>query len=59
MYLLGPGRSLGPGPDCLLLEASQQPQLVSESERMASDGGKSASGGEGPDYLLTSLGIQI
>lgn len=47
MYLLEPGYSLGPGPDCLILEASRQPWLVPKPERMASDGSKSAGEWEG------------
>lgn len=43
MYLLGPGCSLGPESDWLILEASTQSQLDPKPERMASDGGKSAS----------------
>ncbi|XP_005685503.2 PREDICTED: NUT family member 1 [Capra hircus] len=32
------GYSLGPGPACLILEASRQPQLVPKPETMSSDG---------------------
>lgn len=59
MYLLEPGYSLGPQPDCLILEASRQPQLGSKSERMTSDGGKSVGDAEGTPPVATSLGIQI
>lgn len=48
MYLLEPGYSLGPVPDCLILEASRQPRLVPKPERMSSDGGESAGGGKVP-----------
>uniref|UniRef100_A0A8C9LS09 NUT midline carcinoma family member 1 n=1 Tax=Piliocolobus tephrosceles TaxID=591936 RepID=A0A8C9LS09_9PRIM len=41
--------TLGPGPDCLILEASRQPQLVPKPERMASDG---ASPLPGPDMSM-------
>lgn len=49
--------TLGPGPDCLILEASRQPRLVPKPERMASDGGKSLGGEEDFWYLLISFGI--
>lgn len=52
MYLLEPGYSLGPESNCLILEASRQPRSVSKPERMTSDGGKSASGREGPPRPL-------
>uniref|UniRef100_A0A0D9R441 NUT midline carcinoma family member 1 n=1 Tax=Chlorocebus sabaeus TaxID=60711 RepID=A0A0D9R441_CHLSB len=41
--------TLGPGPDCLILEASRQPRLVPKPERMASDG---ASPLPGPDMSM-------
>ena len=42
------GYPLGPGPACLILEASRQPQLVPKPETMSSDGGESASRGGSP-----------
>ncbi|XP_034850486.1 NUT family member 1 [Mirounga leonina] len=44
------GCSLGPGPDCLILESSRQPRLVPKPERMASDGASPLSG---PDMTMT------
>ncbi|ELK05583.1 Protein NUT, partial [Pteropus alecto] len=41
--------SLGPEPNCLILEASRQPRLVSKPERMTSDG---ASPLPGPDMAM-------
>lgn len=45
--------SLGPGPACLILEASRQPQLVPKPETMSSDGGESA--GRGGSSATSSL----
>ncbi|KAF5925591.1 hypothetical protein HPG69_002038, partial [Diceros bicornis minor] len=44
-----PDYSLGPEPDCLILEASRQPRLAPKPERMASDG---TSPLPGPDVTM-------